>query len=88
MDHPRCSTRDCRTTRIDRLVEKLRPDVLGGVNHGANFDVVRLHSVKDKVRLKAELSMAGRHFVDRLPDQWEIGKKPEGADQTRVVGFG
>lgn len=32
--------------------------------------------------------MTGRHFVDRLPDKWKIGKKPEGADQTRVVGFG
>lgn len=40
------------------------------------------------MRLKAESSIAGRKFVKRLSDEREIGKKPERADQTRMVGFG
>jgi len=73
--------------RIQRLVEKLRPDVLGGVNHSTNFDAVGLHTVKDQMRLKAESSIARRQFVDRLPDEREIGEKPKRADQPSVVGF-
>jgi hypothetical protein len=40
------------------------------------------------MRLKAESSIARRQFVYRLSDEWEIGEKPERADQTRMVGFG
>jgi hypothetical protein len=55
----------------------LRPDVLGAVNHGTNFDTVGLHSVKNQMRLKAEAPVAHRHFINRLSDEGEIGKKPE-----------
>ena len=58
------------------------------MNHGANFDVVGLHSVKNQMRLKAESSIARHQFVNRLPDEWEICKKPERADQTRMIGLG
>ena len=54
---------------------------------GENF-IARPAMGENQMRLKAESSIARRQFVYRLSDEWEIGEKPERADQTRMVSFG
>src|ERR1044071_7478502 len=71
-----------------RLLEKLRPYVQRTVNDGANCNAVRRGGVEDQMGLKAEASIARGQFVNRLPDEGKVGKKPERADQTGMVGVG
>jgi len=58
-----------------RLFEKLRSDVLGAVNDGTDFDVIRLNSVEDQMGLKAEASIAQGQLINALTNAREVGKK-------------
>ena len=44
--------------------------------------------VEDQVGLKAETSIVRDQFINRLSDEGKVGKKPEGSNQTSMIGVG
>ena len=68
-------------------LEKLRPDVLGGMQYRADENIRRFLRVEDVMRLKAEASIPLRQFVNPLAYTREVGEKAKRALQARVIGL-